>query len=127
MVNTTAGEECDDPTDPYCDNCVALADMVGSFAVNDGPSYVENPPKYTCLEACVEVFGAGTYACSTSSTTITNTAYYSGWGDGQYCTTAQPEDFSLNTTYNCGSVGCSYSAYVFDHCFSSTNYCWVLD
>jgi hypothetical protein len=100
--------------------------LAGSYNVHDGPSWGENPPTYTCLEACALVLGgsAGDYACSTNDNSVTHTGYYSGWGDGAYCSNGQPENWKVNSFYNCGGSGCAYSAYVSDHCASSTNYCW---
>ena len=103
--------------------------LVGSFTVSDGPDWGTNPPTYSCLEACAEVFGgaAGDYSCSTSDSSIDHQAFVDGWGDSQYCSTPVAETFKLNDPYDCGSTGCSYSAYVNDHgaCGSSTNYCYA--
>jgi hypothetical protein len=37
------------------------------------------------------------------------------------------DDFSqpAGGLYNCGSLGCSYSAYVSDHGCAGVNYCWT--
>jgi cysteine-rich repeat protein len=102
--------------------------LVGSFLVQDGPDWQVNPQSVSCLEACAIVFGGGAsgYACSTSDSSIDHLAYLSGWGDETYCFTPAAEDYSLGTDYDCGSVGCSYSAYVDDHCeMGETNYCWL--
>ena len=86
-----------------------------------------NPPTYTCLEACALRFGgaATDYQCSISSGAITRTAYLSGWGDRSSCATPRAETYKLNTFYNCGSIGCAYSAYVLDNCQAGErNYCF---
>jgi hypothetical protein len=103
------------------------ATLAGQFAVNDGPLWSTNPPVYSCLEACALVLGGTTadYQCSVSNTAITNTAYLVGPQDPQYCTNPMPEDFKVGTNYNCGSMGCAYSAYVSDFNCSSINYCWA--
>lgn len=105
-----------------------LPAMVGSYNVGDGPPWGGNPPVYNCLEACALNFGgiAADYQCSTNALTIDNQGYVSGWGDGTFCTTPVAEDFSLDQGggYDCGVVGCSYSAWVSDHCGYSINYCW---
>jgi hypothetical protein len=101
--------------------------LVGSFGVGEGPVWTSNPPTYTCLEACALRYGGtpANYQCSVSGTTVTRTAYLSGYADGAYCTTPRPENFKVNTNYNCGSFGCSYSAYVLDNCQNGArNYCY---
>ena len=111
---------------------IAIAQVpgfIGSFNVGDGPVWTSNPPTYTCLEACALLFGGTStdYQCSTDSGLIDNQAFVDGWGDTQYCNAPVAEDFKLNDPYDCGSSGCSYSAYVSDHpeCGSSTNYCFA--
>ncbi|MGA9574279.1 MAG: hypothetical protein WBS20_10075, partial [Lysobacterales bacterium] len=105
---------------------VAPGSLVGSFQVSDGPDWTTNPPTYSCLEACAEVFGgaAGDYSCSTSAQSIDYMAFADGWGDTQYCSNPVSEDFKLNTLYDCGTTGCSYSAYVSDHGCDAVNYCY---
>ena len=102
--------------------------MVGSFVVGDGPSYETNPPVVSCLEACAQLFGgaAADYSCSTSPDEIDHQAWIDGWGDPwSYCTDVPgPESLSAGIHYDCGEVGCSYSAYVNDHTCMMTNYCW---
>lgn len=124
-INTTAGEVCDGALGCRSD-CRSFVALVGSYDVGSGQPYDTNPPCYSCRDACALIYGgvANDYRCSTSDATLTGTGYYSGWGDGQYCTNAQPDDFVLNTTYDCGAFFCSYSAYVQDHCSGSINYCW---
>lgn len=120
-------EICGDGLDQDCSGTDQSCGPIGSFKVGDGPLWSVNPPTYTCLEACALLFGGvdTDYQCSTSKAKLDNQAFVSGWGDGTYCTTPVAEDFKKAATYNCGAVGCAYSAYVTDHCTSGeTNYCW---
>lgn len=100
---------------------------MGSYRISDGPSWIENPPTYSCLEGCAVVFGgtADDYQCSTDGAVVDNQAYVDGWGDDTYCTAPVAEDYKLGDTYDCGGAGCSYSAYVMDHSCASTNYCYT--
>ncbi|MCK5378303.1 MAG: hypothetical protein KAJ78_02820, partial [Acidobacteria bacterium] len=97
-----------------------------NYDVDDGPNWGDNPPVYSCLEACALLFGGipGDYQCSTSSVVIDNLANASTWGIAGCQIVA--EDYSLDQGggYNCGSTGCSTSAYVDDNCTGGTNYCW---
>lgn len=74
------------------------------------------------------VFGgaAAQYTCSTVNNVANMLAWVDGYADTSHCPGGTPvaQDFKLNATYNCGSFGCSYSAYVTDNCPSATNYCW---
>jgi cysteine-rich repeat protein len=125
-------EECDDGNQNNADMCTNMCmpsiSLIGSYNVHSGPDWPTNPPVYSCREACALLFGgvANQYQCSTNGMNITGTAFLSGWGDPQYCTNPQSQDFKKNTFYNCGFGQCSYSAYVRDHCFNNTsiNYCW---
>jgi len=123
-------EVCDDGVDQDCSgddqSCIA-----GSFNVHDGDAWGNNPPVYTCLEACALLFGGtiADYECSTSDQVVDNLAYLSGWGDATYCTTGADEDFkredAANPGYDCGVPMCSYSAYVADNCAGAPDtYCW---
>jgi cysteine-rich repeat protein len=107
----------------------AAAQPLGSFLVGEGPVWVTNPPTYTCLEACALVLGGAPndYSCSTSDAAIDHSAWVSGWGSQDHCSsgTAVAEDFKVGTTYDCGSAGCAYSAYVGDYCGGDRNYCWA--
>ena len=49
-----------------------------------------------------------------------------GFGFDGIISTPADDDYKMNTIYNCGGVGCAYSAYVKDHCDDGTsiNYCW---
>jgi len=123
-------EACDDgnanPADGCDNSCKKVAQLIGSYDVNSGPAWGSNPPTYTCKEACAKLYGGSfsDYACSTVNGQINGQAFLSGYADATYCTTPQDDDFKVNTTYNCGQFGCSYSAFVADNCFNSINYCW---
>ena len=101
------------------------AALVGQFAVSDGPRWTA-APAYTCQEACALLYGgqAQSYGCSTRADTLNHQAYLDGWGDNQYCNNPRPDNWKTVAMYNCGSVGCSYSAYVSDHGCRSINYCF---
>jgi cysteine-rich repeat protein len=123
-------EECDDgnanPADGCDNSCKKVAQMIGSYNVNSGPAWGSNPPTYTCKEACAKLYGGvfSDYACSTVNGQINGQAFLSGYADATFCNTPQDDDFKVNTMYNCGVFGCSYSAFVADNCFNSINYCW---
>ncbi len=123
--NNDGGFTCSCPDGWEGDLCQedASPELVGSFKVSDGPPWGENPPTYTCLEACALIFGgsASSYQCSTAVGNINNQAWLDGWG--MACHVAA-EDYKKNNPYDCGSGGCSESAYVMDHGCSQTNYCW---
>jgi|SRR5579871_4972612 len=116
------GEQC------QLGNCVAAQPkLVGSFTPSQGPPWANNPPTYTCQEACALVFGgtANQYSCSTSNNAIDHMAFVDGWGDQTHCS-ANPvsESYKLNTNYNCGAMSCAFSAYVMDHGCMTPNYCY---
>jgi len=97
--------------------------IVGNYTVNSGPPYMNNPPCYTCQQACAMVFGgsASSYHCSTSSSNLSYQAYATSFGVSGCQVTS--DNYSLSTNYNCGVIACSSSAYCADNCFN-TNYCW---
>ena len=102
----------------------AKAQLVGSYAVSSGPSWTDDGPVYTCLEACAIVFGgvASDYKCSTDGVLVNNQAWSSSWGSG--CNVVA-EDYKFGTNTACGSNMCYTSAYVSDWCYSGeTNYCF---
>ena len=113
-------------------SCAAVCSisMVGSFNINSGPAYAGNPASYTCTEACALIYGgtANQYGCSTVAGTMNNLAWVDGWGDSSHCPGGVPVadtyEKPVNGNYNCGSTGCSYSAYVSDHGCTGPNYCW---
>jgi hypothetical protein len=101
--------------------------LIGSYSVVGGPLWTSDPPTYSCVEACALIFGGSSsdYGCSTTPYRLDHRAFLSGWGDDSACTAPLADTYDLNTHYDCGSVGCSYSAYVQDHCDANvTNYCW---
>ncbi len=130
-VNPDAVEVCGDGVDNDCSGTDRSCSPIGEFQVQDGPQWGSDPRVVSCIEACASIFG-GThrdYHCSVDPAVLDFTSFVSGWGDGTFCTTPVPEDFSredpANPGYNCASFGCAYSAYVTDWCFAGeTNYCW---
>ena len=125
-------EDCDDgnanPADGCDNSCKKIAQLIGSYDVNSGPAWGSNPPTYTCKEACAKLYGGSfsDYACSTVGGAINGLAFLSGYADETFCTVPQDDDFKVNTSYDCGQFGCSYSAFVQDNCYNGTsiNYCW---
>ena len=97
--------------------------LVGSYSVNDGPSWGSGPATYSCLEACAEVFGGASedYSCSTNPFSIDNQAYYDGYGVGTPYCRIRGEDDKVGETY----VDGSWSAYVSDHSCTEVNYCFM--
>ncbi len=116
--------------DTTCVDGEAPMHFVGSFAVNEGPPWAD-ASSTSCVAACASLFGgnAADYGCSTLQGALNHRAHMDGWGDGvTYCSGGDaPEDFvkpAQGAAYDCGSRGCSYSAYVSDHGCAETNYCW---
>ncbi|MCZ6773056.1 MAG: hypothetical protein O7G83_13915 [Proteobacteria bacterium] len=110
---------------------LGLAPLVGTYAVGDGPFWGDNPPTFTCLEACALVFGGAPddYNCSTVGGEVNNRAFASTWGSAATCfEPGVAEDFKVNDFYDCGAFGCSVSAYVGDNCGfgppQSVNFCF---
>jgi len=110
-------------------------EYVGSFNVNQGPDWQTDPPVYSGQEAAALLFGGapGDYAISTNSNTtdpgtITNTAWYDGWGetctefDESYSLDVPPAGYEFP-----GGGGTAWSAYVSDHGCGQTNYVWRID
>jgi hypothetical protein len=103
--------------------------LVGSYSIGMGANWTTNPPTETCQEACAIVFGGvpGQYSCSTNGGAVDHLAWVDGYADVTHCMgNGNPvsEGFKLNSNYDCGVFGCSYSAYVSDNCPGSINYCW---
>jgi hypothetical protein len=106
---------------------------VGSYAVYDGPNWVDNPPVYSAVEAAALIFGGvpSDYAISINSSrdpmTITFTGWYDGWGD--HDGRIFPQNYKLdmgNPGYNDpGDYYTAYSAYVHDGLEGFTNYVWT--
>jgi hypothetical protein len=109
---------------------------VGSFQVDDGPSWPTNPAVYSATEAAALLFGgvASDYDVSTISSNIAdinNMGWYSTWGifGGQQYN----EDFKLDlggVGYNDpGGPNTAISAYVRDNAIGSqfTNFVFRVD
>ena len=116
---------------PNCSSgvCGAQPMYVGSFYVEDGDFWFFDPPTYTCQEACALIYGgvAASYKCSTDRNTVNRKAWASGYGDDSHCADYNDpvnDDYKAGSNYDCGFIGCSYSAYVFDNCIDSVNYCF---
>jgi hypothetical protein len=134
-VHPAAVDTCGDGVDTNCSGLDASCAPVGSFRVIDGPPWTNDPRVFSCVEACAEIFALtspdpGAYDCSTSSTTVDFSAFVSGWADATFCTQPVAQDFSKHAVgdhgYNCGFLGCSYSAYVLDVCGNNAvNQCWL--
>lgn len=111
---------------PHCvmGVCSLQPQLVGHYNCSDGPQWGNNPPTYTCQEACAKVFGGNAvdYSCSTQQGMIDHMANTSIWGIGG-CQVAN-EDYKKNNFYNCGGANCSQSAYVTDNCVPGLNYCF---
>jgi hypothetical protein len=114
----------------------ALPTYVGSYQVNDGPSWPSNPTVYSATEAAALIFGGSasdyfvSIVNSTDYTTITHTGWYDGWGehDGMEFN----ENYKLDTGlpgYNTpGGGNTARSAYVQDGLDDSyVNYVWRAD
>jgi hypothetical protein len=109
--------------------CKAVAmQLVGSYTLGQGQNWTNNPPTYTCQEACAVLFGgqAANYGCSTSNGGVTHTAWVDCWGDSGHCSGQSPlaENYKKNTNYNCGQLDCACSAFVSDNCAAARNYCY---
>lgn len=98
--------------------------FVGSWSVADGPRWGENPQAMSGRQTAAFLFGgsASDYAISTQgsdASMIDFRAFMDGWGDSQYLANPAGHDFVTTTRadggYDCGSSGCSYSAFVRDH------------
>ena len=111
---------------------VAAPVFVGSYEVDDGPFWGDEPPVYSGQEAAALLFGGSPsdYAISTDSSldpnTITHTAWYSGAfiGTGEFA-----ESFSVGGTDGLYNEAGDWSAYVNDNASgaSFTNYVWRVD
>lgn len=108
------------------ESCLSGVCSRPSYAVNAGPAWSDDPPVYSCLEACALVLGgtASGWSCSTEPNAVNHLAWYSAYGKDDHCGplgTPLPEDQNLGGTY----FGGGYSAYVNDHCGpASINYCF---
>jgi len=111
--------ECVDGVWVLSDGGGCEPELVGSFNVHDGPPWRDDPPTYSCLEACALLFGgvAAHYSCSIRQDVIDHRAYVDGWGERNLCQAPLPqaEDHKRGETYDCGDTGGSRSAYIDDH------------
>ena len=113
----------------------AAPTYVGSFRVDDGPSWGTNPLVYSATEAAALLFGgvAADYDISTVGTDasmINNQGWYTIWGISGG--TMFNEDYSFSScggTYNCGSPNSAVSAYTRDNATGAqyTNYVFRVD
>jgi hypothetical protein len=114
----------------------ATPTFVGSYQVNDGPSWPGNPTVYSATEAAALIFGgvASDYFVSIVNsndyTTITHTGYYDGWGEHDGMVFNENYKLDAGTPgYNApGGMGTARSAYVQDGLDDSyVNYVWRAD
>ncbi len=118
-----------------CTPAHATPVFVGSYVVDNGPSWEVNPPVYSARQAAALLFGGDfdDYLISTNSSldpsTITMTGHYDGWGI--FTDSIFGQDFSKDlggAGYNSDpGNGNAYSAYVSDHGDSNVNYVWTND
>ncbi|MGM3307713.1 PEP-CTERM sorting domain-containing protein [Anabaena sp. WFMT] len=102
------------------------ATFVGSYAVYDGPLWPDNPPVYSAQEAAALIFGGSPtdYAISIFADSITNTAWYDGWGEHNGMIFAEDYKLDLGAPgYNDpAGEGTARSAYVRDGLFDTNKY-----
>ena len=112
------------PTGPE----IALYRSAGSYRVDGGTFWQDNPAVVSGVEEAALLFGgsANEYSTSTSATTVSQTAWHSVLGTSGGVERA--DDYKLGTTYNTGVAGTSSSAYVSDNATGAayTNYAWRL-
>ena len=108
-------------------------DYVGSYEVNDGPYWGSNPAVYSGVQAAALIFGgnANEYAISTNSSqnagTVTNTAWYDGWGEHSGMVFADTYRLDVNGDGYAypGGGNTARSAYVSDGLSDAyVNYVW---
>lgn len=95
---------------------------IGDYDVGSGPLWYSSPApaNYSALQAAAIVFGAGTYAISTSDSMVNHLAWYDGYGDGSHLPSynfygaglALAEDFFADVGSAGYTDGGDYSAYV---------------
>lgn len=105
------------------------APQQASFLVGAGPAFdAAGTNAVSCVEACAALNGgvAQEYICSTEANSVNRRAWLDGFDDPQYCVTPAADTFKVGGPYNCGTAGCSYSAYVRNHdaCRERRNYCF---
>lgn len=110
--------------------------FVGSYQVNDGPSWTGNPTVYSATEAAALLFGgaASDYYISTSASrdyaSITHTGWYDGWGEHSGMEFAENYKLDVGAPgYNApGGWNTAHSAYIRDGLGDEfVNYVWRAD
>lgn len=104
----------------YLDSSNVSWTFVGDYNVGSGPAWTSNPLNYSALQAAAIVFGAGTYAISTSDTMVDHMAWYDGYGNGIHLPTYNSygggQALAENFFADVGAVGYNnfgdFSAYV---------------
>ena len=104
--------------------------FVGSWQVDQGPSWRTNPPVYSGQEAAALLFGGSfsDYAISIDANpaNVTRTAWYDGWGvhSGTIADNVFADNFHKDTGgagYNSApGTGSAFSSYVSDGLFGAT-------
>src|SRR4051812_40626393 len=103
----------------YLDSNSVAWTYIGDYNVGAGPDWTGNPLNYSALQAAAIIFGAGTYAISTSDSGVDHMAWYDGYGDGTYLPTynsygggqSLAEDFFQDAGAIGYNQGGDYSAY----------------
>jgi len=115
--------------DEYLDGDGISWEYVGSFQVNDGPSWSSTVEMFNGLDAAEEVFGAladnMAYALSTLDTGFVNhMANYDGWGQTNHVFAEDiVVDINGDGLYNWEGQGQGdWSAYIMDHNNTNVNY-----
>ncbi len=93
--------------------------FVGSWKVDDGPYYLDNPPVYSGQEVAAFLFGGSPneYAISTSETLVTHMAFMTAWGVGGTLTRSESFRVDLGAPGYNDPQGyeSAYSAYTNDN------------
>ncbi len=114
----------------------AVPTYVGSYQVNDGAYWGDNPAVYSAAQAAALIFGgvASDYFvsinASTDFNTITHTGWYDGWGehDGMVFNENYSLDVGNDGYAGPGGMNTARSAYVSDGLDDSfVNYVWRAD
>ena len=103
---------------------------VGRWQIQEGPAWsTAGLGQTNGRQAAAIKFGgsASDYVISTVSsdpTAINFKAYYVGWGVGR---TLLDDNRASTGLYNCGSIGCSYSAWISDRRVDEFNYAFLVN